>query len=169
MTSNTGAVCIVAAMLFGLFAGGCNFTVVCSLDEGFRDAQGEMPSVEVHIVGVNDTEFEQWSSMSMTEYWRKPPISPEIYKMKFGKGLPNPQTLKSTDPIWNRWAKKKYKSLFVLADLPVAIEDQPGDADPRRLILPSDPTKHQWNAWTIRLLIKKPPSGITCLNPPKVK
>ena len=137
-----------------------------------------VPSVEVNIVGVNELELQEWSGMSMTNYWR--PDNPRRLQatdeltgyakvITFGQRRPTAAVLYSNDPTWARWSAKKTQRLLVLSNYPRVAKDQFGDADIRRLSLP-------WGAgaWqslssrasrgTIKLLVT--PGGVLCETPP---
>jgi hypothetical protein len=79
------------------------------------------------------------------------------------------QTLAATDPIWNKWyANKNDKSvyhLYVLALLPGVFDDQPGDRDPRRQILPLN--VERWPNGTKNILLKVQTTGIVTVTTPK--
>jgi hypothetical protein len=98
-------------------------------------------SVEVHLVGVNRFEKDQWEQMSMTDYWQpdnelRKSAKDYTHVIRFGQG-PCEQTLTKKDPIRRVWKKRKAEYLFVLADLPGLFPDSPGNADARRLRLPA--------------------------------
>ena len=160
-----------AVLVCGLVAAGCcsrRYDIMVSADEGLRDATGAMPSIEVHVVGVNRLEYSKWYSYSMGDYWL--PGDPfrrdaDKHVMKFGQGLPLSQTLDRNDPIWRRWEARKPNCVFVLAFLHGfgAEDDQAGSADPRRLILPLDCAC--WENPKIKLLVRS--SGVRCLTVPK--
>ncbi|MHC4332694.1 MAG: hypothetical protein ACYSUP_00160 [Planctomycetota bacterium] len=98
-------------------------------------------SVEVHLVGVNRFEKDQWEGMSMTKYWEpenklRRSAKDYTYVVRFGQG-PCDNLLGKKDPIRSVWKKRKAEYLLVLADLPGIFPDLPGNADARRLRLPA--------------------------------
>jgi hypothetical protein len=163
---------VAAACLAGL-AGGCEgFNVHVLLDKndpGLKDAKGTLKSIEVNIVAVNDTELPRWEQMSMSSYWEPDnPIrkSAVKYVMTFGEKAPEEQLLKKTDPIWQTWKERKATQLLILAFLP-GIADQPGKADPRRVILTLDSSKWENRYWgndTIKIQLGS--GGLTPLRQP---
>ncbi|MCD6303485.1 MAG: hypothetical protein J7M21_00810 [Planctomycetes bacterium] len=164
--------------LLAPLAGGCGtgpFNVEVFLDQadaGLRDKIGAVRSIEVNLVGVNEIEYQRWQQMSMNAYWEPDnPIRASAKKivMTFGQGHDSKQTLKKNDPIWNVWLKqRKAKYLFVLAYMPWITADQPGQADPRRIILPLDIKRwdmYLWGSETIPIQLGA--GGITALRQPK--
>jgi hypothetical protein len=117
------------------------YNVTVALDPKFAGR----PVIEVHLVGVNDSEDRFWSTYSMTRYWGsedKLRQNAPKYVMSFGPGKPDTQTLTADNKIWNDWLSRGATRLYVLAFLPEKFDDAPGDQDPRRRILPLD--KCQW-------------------------
>lgn len=136
----------VTFLVLGLALGGCcsgemkPYDVTVALSPTFTSK----PAIEVHLVGVSDSDQAMWSTYSMSKYWQEPnnPLRANAskYVMSFGQGKPDSQTLKKTDPIWEKW--KGATHLYVLAFLPGKFDDGPDDRDPRRRILPLD--KCRW-------------------------
>lgn len=161
--------------LISLVIGGCGCTpgmgrynVEVALDPSLADRAGGPPQVTVDLVGLNDTQVSAWTNKSMTAYWTpsdrmRAEARGVRHEMTFGPGNAGPKTLSKTDPIWETWKSRGAMHLFVLADLPGASGDQPGDADGRRKILPLD--KCRWDKDTIRFQVQS--SQIECLTPPK--
>jgi len=107
-----------------------------------------IPSIEVNLVGVNETELPQWQGYSVTKYWSpgdKLRAGADKYEMRFGQTKPSVQTLKKDNPIFQKWQEKTATQLFVLADLPGMGEPEGDEADPRRVILPLSP-----KAWKLK-------------------
>ncbi len=158
--------------------GGCGegpFDVEVSLAEGdpkLKDEDGTVRSIEVNLVAVNDTEKPVWEQVSMSEYWEPGNAirdSAAKHVMTFGQGFPKTQVLKKKNAIWRTWLRERQaKHLFILADLPWIQQDKPGDADPRRLILPLEVGKWEWYLWgadTIKIQVSA--GGLTSLRQPK--
>jgi hypothetical protein len=149
MQSGSGDRVVFAVMFLtlGLALGGCcspemkPYDVTVSLSPTFG---ANKPAIEVHLVGVNEPDQSMWSDVSMSRYWQEPNnklrTSANTYVMNFGQGRPDTQTLKKTDPIWQKWSGAT--RLYVLAFLPGSFPDGAGDRDPRRRILPLN--KCQW-------------------------
>ena len=169
----TKALGLTCCMLLWLAAAGCSsttFDVNVTVAGDYKDDLGSMPSVEVQIVGANQSEFEKWNNLSVTDYWRQAHKQDDIYEMKFGQGLPNPQLLKKDDPIWQTWSQNGATYLFVIAHMPGEFQDKPGNAYLRRLVLPLKPSKwegYYWGKDRIEIIISKPPRGLVNQTPPK--
>lgn len=105
------------------------------------DASFDAPHVPVDIVGVNVNQQRQWEDKSVTDYWGDAdPLRMSARKktLEFSKAG-EVQKLKKDDPIWAKWLEQGgVGELFVIADIPGMGKpnDAPGDADPRRRILP---------------------------------
>lgn len=165
MKKSCGLVLILVSMV--LTTGGCNTILgreIVVSAEGIGDK-----SAEVNIIGVNKSKFSFWENMSMTDYWKPDnPIRLEakkdgyLYVMRFDQNGPRQLTL-GKDPVWKAWKKRKYDYLFVLADLPGIHQDQPGNADARRLIIPLK----CWRGMQRTAKISLESSGIGCFNLPK--
>ncbi len=174
MRTGWNALLCVSGVALLLVATGCNprFNVETTAKEGL-----ESKSVEVHVVGVNPSELNQWGNYSVTDYWspgdpmRESAVAQGyVYVMRFGPGLPNPQTLLKSDPIWRTWDKRDVKYMVLMAYLPqyTKQDDQPGDADPRRKILPREGSHWDWSYWGMDLIkVEVAPGGVTCLTPHK--
>ena len=132
-------------------------------------------TVEVHLVGVNATDFAKWNEYKMTTYWRHddPMNSGSVAireQVKFGQNLDVSQLLEKNRPIWKTWKKQQCWHLFILANLPgyFAKDDRDGDADPRRLVLPLGTKRWSFpHKWKTPIEIRVEPGGIRCLTPPK--
>jgi hypothetical protein len=130
----------------GMIGCGCKheskpYNVTVSLDPRFTSK----PAIEVHLVGVNDSEDRMWNTYAMSKYWSASDTlrqSAPKYVMSFGQGKPDSQTLSADNKIWNDWLSRGATRLYVLAFLPEKFDDAPGDQDPRRRILPLD--RCQW-------------------------
>jgi len=169
---------VVGMVAVAWAAGGCTpgpFNVKVFVDEadaGLRDEQTKtLKSIQVDLIGVNPSEYEQWEQMSVSEYWEPTnPIRQSAYQyvMKFGDIEPTEQVLSAENKIWNRWIKENQaEHLFVFANLQ-GIEDKPGDADPRRVILPLARGKWDMSAWgNIDIPIKLRAAGLVPLRQPK--
>lgn len=114
-------------------------------------------SVEVHLVGVNNTDYAKWHDYSMTDYWRhNDPLRATAVEhgfakvMRFGQGLSPQQSLDSKDPVYNEWLSRKVQYLFVVTNLASSETDKAGQADFRRAILPL--TTSNWDKGEIKKL-----------------
>ncbi len=142
-----------------------------SADAGLRDKIGAVQSIQVDIVGVNDVEFRRWQQVSMNEYWEPDNAMRRSAKkvvMTFGEGYPSTQVLQDDNPIWKVWKDERQATrLFILAYMPWIQADQPGDADPRRIILPLKPDC--WEGWfgNNEIPVVVGSGGLTPLRQPK--
>ena len=131
----------VGALLIGVSAMGCckptdyrSFdTVTVSLDNDLRDATtNKLPTVQVNLLAVNDTDLPTWNGIGIDNYFAHPSGSAVVVKL--GEDHPS-QTLSTKDSnkearemaesLW----KAKYKNLIVLCDYPPL---KPGNAENRR-------------------------------------
>jgi len=148
------------AVLSALFVAGCGSRRGFEVGLTAADSQGRKPSVEVHMIGVrNAGEYRHWRDLSVSEYWQSVQLDPKVYVMKFGEGLPDPQTLEANNEIWKtKWDGAKM--LFILSSFPPG-KDLPADADARRLMLPLD-WKHCWEYTKRPIPIVIRSTGLVC-------
>ena len=152
---------------------GCKktYNVVVSVDEGSWRPEGNeiIPSLEVDLIGINKSEKSTWDQHSIGRYFSpndRLRRDADRHTMTFGNEDLEPKTLSKKDDIWKeKWHAKGAQWLFVLVNLPGVEEDQPGDSDPRRLILPLDRDKWKWGTGTLEIEIKS--SLILCNTPLK--
>lgn len=149
----------------GWCAGCQKFDVIVSLDEGLREA-GMMPSFEVDLVGINDSELDRWRHYPVTDYFTVGDVfrqDADRYTMTFTNDDPGPKELSHKHEIWDVWNRKSARWLIMMAHLPGDHPDLPDQQDVRRLIL-SLTRKTGWPAWPttkIDLVVKK--SGVVSL------
>jgi hypothetical protein len=126
-------------------------------------------SLQVDLVGANElADLPKWQSYSVTSYWQPGnAFRRDALKstMEFGRGRVDTQTLSATDPKWSEWIRTGALYLVIVADLPGAVSDQAGNADPRRLIIPLDKEKWGGKVTTIQVLVQE--SGLRLLTPRK--
>lgn len=154
-----------------LLVGGCAtvpkpqaFSVSLTLDPALVGT-----SVQVDLVGANElTDLPKWQNYSVTEYWQPGNAfrrDARKYTAQFSRDQPNTQMLLVGDSIWREWLNTGALHLVIIADLPGANTDLPGNADPRRLILPLD--KAIWPKGTTTLQVLVQESGLRLLTPRK--
>ncbi len=165
-----GLMLVLALAVEGCGTSYGRYDVVVSMDPALTSQPGGAPSVAVHIIGVNnDTSVGELSAKSMSEYWKpgdkfKQDLAGSRYEMSFGPRDSGPKTLKKTDPIWGKWDRPV--KLFILADLPGAHSDQPGDLDGRRKSLPLETSR--WDGDRIEIQIQRSRIQVlTKMNPEK--
>ena len=124
-------------------------------------------SLHMDLVGANElADLPKWQSYSVTSYWqpgnafRRDAVKSTL---SFGRGTPDTQVLLATDPRWAEWLRTGAVYLVVVADLPVAVSDQVGNADPRRIILPLDQNAWPRKTEKIQLLVQE--SGLRLVTP----
>jgi len=158
-------------LVIGLIAGGCsgipmNRSISLTATEDVCKK-----SVEVHLVGVNRSEKEQWEQVSMTEYWQpknqlRDSAKEYTHVFHFGQE-PCEKILSKKDPIQKVWKKKRKAGyLFILADLPGIFPDMDGNADARRLQLPA-PGSKCWELLQTEIRLEIDSSKIVSLTVPK--
>ena len=152
-----------------IVAGGCAtpragcYDVKITMAESMADSSRILPSVEVHVLGLDPVSGRQLQAFSMSDYWNPSRKKDDFVKrvLHFGQGKENPQVLSRRDSIWDRWLGAGAEHLFVIADLQGLYEDKEDVKDPRRLILPLDPKR--WQNSTLQIVIEK--GGVYCVTP----
>jgi hypothetical protein len=126
-------------------------------------------SLQVDVMGANKvSDLPKWESYSVTEYWQPGNVARRDARkatMQFGRGRPESQILAANDPRWSEWMNTGAQYLVILADLPGSWTDRPGNADPRRVILPLDKSEWVKGTGTIEFVIQQ--SGIRLVTPKK--
>lgn len=168
--------CLIFAMT------GCKapkrFDVSVSLDaKSWEKAYGPiLPSLEVDLVGINNSEKGNWENYSVNKYF-SPGDSlrsdADRVTLTFTNEDRETKLLARKDPAWDRWigkllSRQKHKDakwLFVIANIPGIAQDLPGSQDPRRLILPL--ALKAWPVTTKRIEVELKSSGITSNPSPK--
>ena len=117
-------------------------------------------TIQVDLIGFNEGNLDRYKSYSVSDYFGDPDdrIRKLSYKKQFvfGQGQRMEQVMLVTDPLWYTWLNQENASyLLVLVDLPGVIDDEEGQADPRRLILPLDKCAWQGNVETIDIVINE--------------
>ena len=161
---------IVLATLVASFFAGCAsvpkpraYTVRLTVDPALAGT-----TVMVDLLGANEiSDLPKWQRYSVTEYWQPGNVFRRDARkaaMEFGRDRPTVQTLAMTDPHWNEWLKTGAMHLVIVADIPGVVNDQAGNADPRRLIVPLD--KAVWGkAEVIDIMVNE--SGLRLVTPKK--
>jgi hypothetical protein len=157
----------------GMMAVGCCSTVPLNVTVNIDDAMRqrlESRNLEVDLVALNSKQSERWETYSMTSYWQPGDAlrdSVDSYKMIFDPTKNQPQTLSSKDPHWSKWfaqgAGDKMKLYVLVGVLPGSFDDQPGDKDARRQILPLESCR--WSSTDVHMTVQK--TGIITTTPPK--
>lgn len=161
----------VALAAMALLASGCGSSpratklqVNMTLNEQLAQS-GRVPSIEVDVIGLNESQLSTFRSVGLSEYFlstlRRDTNKKTYY---FASGNTEPKTLSRTDDAWSEWIDDQGAMyLAVLADIPGVTQDMPGEADPRRLILPLD--RSRWSGTRVDIRVDR--SGLTLLTPPK--
>src|SRR6267143_6159836 len=157
------AVCLsgCASCKPGVPGGPQAYEVKVSLDPSLLQA-----SVVVDVVGVNAVSLPRWENYSMSQYWKAGDAlrnDADKVTLSFVSGNSPTNRLARTDPKWTSWLAKGATHLLVLADLPGAPADKPGNQDARRYILPLG--RCWWPNKTKTLTVQVHKSGPEILTP----
>ena len=180
MTARRTTAPTLALVLLPLAAIGCSgmgrFDLDVALDhQGFQTERSTIPSVEVNFIGVNANEFPVWNQYSVNKYWM--PEDPQRVTavrqgqsqvITFGEQPPFRQIVSRTNPVWDKWKSKGATYLIALCNFPRVSQDQAGNADVRRVVLPLE--KRLWSGYfwgRRRLSFEVSPRGIVCRTAPK--
>ena len=137
--------------------------VVVSLD----DTLARATSVEVNIVGANDSDFARVGTQPVDTYWREANAGrapADRVVMRFSGGNRS-QTLNRNDPIWQQWRAKGALRLVAIAFIPGLSGQGEGERDPRRIVLPLD--KNRWKDVNQEIKIIASQSGLTSPTQPE--
>ena len=133
--------------------------VTVKIPDELKAKPDRIPSVEVNLVGVNNSDLGKWQG-SMSDYWSpgnklRADNKENMLVFRFSQGTPGPFNLGRKDPIYKRWQAMNATHMLVLADIPGVKE---GPEDPRRKVLPLHPKA--WTVDAITITIKA--GGISC-------
>ena len=94
-------------------------------------------SVLVDVVGIGPNN-QSLKATGVRQYWQSGSASRrgDGKTFRFGPNAPQSYTIEASDPIWKKWNQSGVTEVMVIADLPGAFSDLPGDADARRKLLP---------------------------------
>lgn len=117
-------------------------------------------SVRVDLIPVSQIDLSGWEAVQLSKYWQPQNTKrsgTEKITRNFGFGQPRSYVLRISDPDikdkWRDWLRRGVTHLVVLADLDSVTEDAPGNADPRRKIIPLN--KKSWpDTSAIRILVQ---------------
>ena len=165
---------LMALMLFGLLFVGCcpttRLNVTVELDDAMKQSLGSR-QIRVDLVGLNAQQHVRWQNYSMTKYWEPgDPVRESVPTKELIFDSKNSvQTLSNKDSLWDKWladtGDKAMPRLYVLALLPGLIQDQDGNKDPRRLILPLG--KCRWDSTDVHIIVSQ--TGIIPHPAPRTK
>jgi len=135
---------LLASVALATLAAGCGctpradpFNINIRLDKSLVDAStGMVKTVEVDIVGFNDTEKMTWDARKASEYWN-PATQHRKGEDAYRYGIPlghqhQQDTLKKDDPIWKKWKERGAMYAYVLIYSPGLPEDRD------KLLIPLD-------------------------------
>ena len=133
----------LCALTSGCISRLAKYDVAVRVDEAMADEKGNLPSIEVHLLGLTQPEAQAMERRSMTVYWdpNRRQDSWDRAVMFFGGQKEPRQYLGVRDPIWARWSRGGAERLVVLADLPGVFQDRDSAEDPRRLTIPIERTR----------------------------
>lgn len=159
---------LLAAAAAALMSAGCasmaRLEVVVQLDVEQIKETGTVPTVEVNLVGINDSELPQWQGYSVDQYWAADDRlrrGADKFVLRFGETTNIRQVLRRDGAVWDTWAEKTALHLFVIADIP-GVTGKPGN-DGRLLVLPLAP--EAWSGNRVTITVKA--GGMTCTPSPK--
>jgi len=118
--------------------GGARYDVRVALDEAWV-ASGRVPTLEVDVVGANPTEAALLNQKDLRAYFSANDEIRTTFPKRtvvFTQADTVPKTVPKSDAVWKTWNQKGADQMFVLVNLPGVSGSLPGDADPRRLVLP---------------------------------
>ena len=170
--------CLAVLSIPGFLLIGCehagehfrSYDVSVVLDNSLRDSNGNMRTVEVDMVGVNDADFPRWNNKSINEYCTPNDafhISADPGVLEFSNEA-GPKVLLSSDRHWDQWLTvQSAKNLMVLCFIAgyAHTDGGPGNQDPWRLVLPLDKLAWDSSMSTVNLMVTS--RGMTCLTPYK--
>ena len=128
-------------LLAAATAAGFALLTACSSSLSTVSLQGSASvatsSVLVDVVGIGPNN-KALEATPVSRYWQggSALAKGESKSYRFGPNSPQAYTLGKNDPIWKHWHDTGVTEVMVIADLPGVFADAPGDADPRRKILP---------------------------------
>jgi hypothetical protein len=135
--------------------------VTVELDPAMKQRLADLGrAIEVDIVAVNPAENQRWQDYSMTKYWQPPfelktSVQGEIFSKKLD-ATTTTMVLNKNDPMWAKWFAtanaKGAPHLYILAQLPGTFDDQPGEKDQRRQILPLGSCR--WETQDVKVLVQ---------------
>lgn len=120
-----------------------------------RDLRGA--SVQVDLIGIPAEELDRFVNYSVTSYF-EPGDSLRAGAVKetlsFRRDAPEVQLLSARSPIWTDWIENRGAAyVVILADTPGLKEDEPGNADSRRLIIPLHQAKWDRRPDRVRITV----------------
>lgn len=183
----------VTGMMVATTAGGCAaaksilpsaskaFNVVVRIDsDSWSRAYGNtLPSLEVDLVGINESEKPTWENYPLGKYFSPDdPVRRDADRatLTFTSGDRSDKTLNRKHDVWGKWVGKARvfgksipgkgaKWLFIIANIPGVGDDQPGGQDPRRVVLPL--RRNAWPVGTKEIEIVVKSSMMVCTTPLK--
>lgn len=151
------------------------FKIKVSLDlESWKREGDVIPSLEVDLVGINDSQKPRWENYSLRKYFTPGDLlrrDADLKTLQISSGEIE-KTLENNDAIWDKWLGNRRKGepgkgarwLFVLVNLPGIDDDMDGLHDPRRIIVPLEANRWGYKK-EIRIEIKA--GSAVLLTPPK--
>lgn len=130
---------LICAALLPACASPQRHQVVVSLDEALSRATTR-PTIQVDLVGLTDAERRAWDEMALSGYWMpdsalRKSLGDRAVRFRFSPEQSQLFVIPFESEMWSTWHKAGARWLYVVANLPGGIEDQAGEADPRRLAI----------------------------------
>jgi len=127
-----------------------------SLDKSLGTS-GIVPSVEVDVIGVSESDLQSWTDKPVTEFFA-PGSDARSDLAKYGWPFllgqdQQSRTLQVDDQLWDSWNKRKIMYLVLLSNYPRLDKGEAGEGDPRRRIIPL--TCERWDKEKeLRILVR---------------
>lgn len=169
---------LVVAVVAALSPVGCGskrlgrYDIVVTPDASLRDASsGELPLVEVDLVGVSENDTGNWSGQGVDQHFSgenavRAGAREFTRTFTFSKSDREPKTLKMNDPIWDVWQKRGVTTLYVFGS---ARTFKPAPGAPERRRLPVPLTTDNWESGTRKIDIVLRSGGVDLATAMKVK
>lgn len=163
---------VLVLAAFTLVGVGCNsakmgtYNLVVSPDASLRDsASGKMSQVEVALVGVKEADAPVWREYKVDSFFSgndpfRAGAKEYTRTLTFSNDQAGPQTVKRSDPIWQKWKERGVTQLFIFANSK-NLKNAAGGPELRRKELPL--TTDRWKTETIEIVVKS--SGIDVPTP----
>jgi hypothetical protein len=149
---------LLAVLAFGA---GCGDKAKSYTIELEADASLAQKSVLVDVIGATPYDAPVWEAVDIDQYWQPGSAKragAEKVTKPFGPNHATTYRLGTGDVPWKEWMARGVNHLVVIADIPGLAGGPPGNANPRRKILPLSP-KH-WAKGTSSLKLRLQVDGI---------
>ncbi len=113
--------------------------VVVALDDSLSRSASR-PTIQVDLVGLNNSERKAWDEMPLSAYWLpestiRAGVRDRAVRVRFSPERSQPFVISVDSDVWKTWQRAGATWLYVVANLPGGVEDKRGADDPRRLAI----------------------------------